>query len=334
MALSQTLPSDWKFFAKGNANALFAYSGDNTHFHGKLIRVRLQKDPELYVPVEKLNTYIQQKCEPLFPGQIVGTQMIELPDEFRNQLETVDFALMPSETKGFLMDNVCQGPHKIHRLLKYCKLHVGSSAKKSSNYGCMTSVLLELKPKWLYMPKDVYCRTCLLKQLKGLERHFCCIDLLQEEKSNSVVADLVSAVPLDVQKELAESGFPLFKLIVAFVKRKDNLLHKLMHHQSLDEKDSILGLSCEQDVLDKLSLAMTLRDVGMFLKMRKMDDGEKILEDGDAFVVERKGHTFEVTSYIYDLDLKPKARYTHWKAVEEKLQKFYKENSDWPPCTV
>lgn len=371
MELLQTLPSDWHFFAKGNANALFAYDGPNPDFQGRLLRLRLEKPLDLYVSVEKLNDFIQGTCEPLFPGQIVGTQMVEVSPDFRGSLLTKDCKLMIHETHGFLMENVRRGNHKTYKLLKYCTLHVGQSsavagkdaknesqkAERASSaindfiYGSetnssrassneevpspVTSVLLEFKPKWLYEPKEMYCRTCLLKQLKGHPRHFCSLDLIREKTIDRGVGDLVSAVPPEVKKQLEVDHFPIRQLITAFARRRGNLLLKLKEYEAVREEDSILSLNSTDDVLDRLSLAMTLRDVGMFLKMEDVTEYNVRLRervDGDAFLVHIDERVYEVTAYIYDLDLKSSARFQHWKAVEEQLQPFYNAETDWPLC--
>lgn len=345
MDLLLTSPSDWQYFAKGNANALFEYTGPNDTFKGQLLRLRLEKELDLYVSVEKLNNFIQKTCEPLFPGQLVGTQMINVPPEFRDQLTVTKCKLMNSETHGFLMMNIRKGNFENYKLLKYCSLHVetkGSETKEGKETRAtedeeskILSVLFELKPKWLYDPSTIYCRTCLLKQLKGLDRHFCCNDLTRAETIDRGVMDVISAIPIKLIEKIEQSRFPLSHLLTMFAQRPQNILHKLKKNEIVGEGDEILSLNSASDVLDRLSLVMTLRDVGLFLKFKVVDKEDyKQPIGGDAFLTEINGEIYETTSYIYDLDLKSSERFEHWKATEMELQGYYNCESDWPPCSI
>lgn len=333
MDLSLTLPSDWKYFAKGNANALFEYTGPQEAFQGQLLRLRLEKNLELYVTVQKLNNFIQETCEPLFPGQLVGTQMISVPLKFRDQLSHPGCKLMPSETHGFLILNVRQGNFKSFKLLKYCSVHI-ESIKSENAEETITSILFEFKPKWLYDPSSIYCRTCLLKQLKGLERHFCCNDLTRAETIERGVKDLISAFPDEVNMKLVKDEFPLVPLLEHFARRPDNILQKLKKNEIVGDDDNIMSINSAHDVLERLSLVMTLRDVGLFLKF-KVVDGSNYTQPtgGDAFLTEIRSKLYETTAYIYDLDLKSNERFEHWKATEEELQGYYNRTSSWPPCS-
>lgn len=333
MDLSETLPSDWQYFAKGNANALFEYTGSNETFIGQLLRLRLEKSLELYVSVEELNEFIKNTCEPLFPGQLVGTQMISIPLEFRDQLCHPGCKLMPSENHGFLMMNVRHGDFKSYKLLKYCSLHVETKQMENTE-DTIKSVLFEFKPKWLYDPTSIYCRTCLLKLLKGLDRHFCCNDLTKAETIERGVSDMISAIPDQINKKIVRDEFPLSSLVELFARRPDNILQKLKKNEIVGEKDSIIALTSAHDVLDRLSLVMTLRDVGLFLKFKVVDRKHyNQPKGGDVYLTETMGRTYETTSYIYDLDLKSSERFGHWKATEETLQSYYNCTSNWPPCS-
>lgn len=359
MDLLETSPSDWHFFAKGNANALFAYNGANPTFQNQLLRLRLEKPIDLYVSVKKLSDFIKGTCEPLFPGQIVGTQMVEMPQEFKEKLST-DCNLMEIEPHGFLMTNVRLGNYQSFKILKYCTIHVGQRSTKGGELNPdakafdnsnltnsrspsiegtslpVTSVLLEFKPKWLYEPNERYCRTCLLKQLKGHNRHFCSIDLVRDETMERGVTDLISGIPNQVQERLERDRFPLKESLLAFVLRPNNLLRTLFKHEAVADEDSILSLKNAEDVLDRLSLAMTLRDVGMFIKIEEVKQVslKQILNlaDGDVVFVISNGRKYELSAFIYDLDLKSSLRLSHWKAVEEQLQPFYNAKTDWPTC--
>ena len=110
------------------------------------------------------------------------------------------------------------------------------------------------------------------------------------------------------------------------------------------------------DVSQNLSLVMTLRDVGLFIKIEKFDkttiytshnniknvyrindnksngtkDQDQEIGTNDE---EDNDEKFLITCNIYDLDLKSKMKYKHWLKVENDLQEIYNSsNPNWRYC--
>lgn len=331
-----TSPHEWSFFAKGNANILFRYEGANDYLKHKLLRLRLKKDDDKYISTCELYDFIELKCKRLFPKQIIDVLLVVLTPEFTANLETGDYELMISEQYGLLIPNILCGEYKKEKLSKYCTLYV--EGDRTRNEQAIKSVVIEMKPKWLYDNSSNYCRTCLLNQLKNHKRHFCPLDFLYEETMDRGLKDLFAGFDKEtLQKIESVEGIALYQLMEAFVKSPDNVFQRLKKYQEIEkESDLIRNLKSQDDVLERLSLIMTLRDVGLFIKFERFDelnDFHKSHNNIDNIMnIEGKGK-FLLTSFIYDLDLKSKMRYKHWIAIEEQLQKYYNSsNPEWKIC--
>ena len=57
-----TSPEDWEYFAKGAANILFKYTGNNDYLKRKLLRLRLLKQEEEYISTCELYDFIELRC--------------------------------------------------------------------------------------------------------------------------------------------------------------------------------------------------------------------------------------------------------------------------------
>lgn len=337
MDISITSPLEWMFFAKGAANILFKYIGSNNYLKHKLLRLRLQKDKSEYISTCELYDFIDLKCKKLFPQQIIDAQLVVLTSEFVSALDPQNNNLMLSEHYGLLIPNILSGTYDKHHLSKYCSLYFGSSKVREEDSRNVDTVILELKPKWLYDNISNYCRTCLLNQLKGYERHFCPLDLLYPETIDNAINDIISKIPdQTINKIEEENKIPLSSLLKVYITDKENVFLKLKQYQQVEnEGDLIMNLKSQNDVLEKLSLIMTLRDVGLFIKCEKFDKSNVVhnRQSNIENVVLIKGEKFLFTSNIYDLDLKSKSKYRHWIAVEEQLQDIYNSNNPhWKFC--
>lgn len=332
-----TSPREWKYFAKGNANILFRYEGANDYLKHKLLRLRLKKDDDKYISTCELYDFIELKCKRLFLDQIIDVQLVVLTPEFTADLDTSRHELMISEQYGLLIPNILCGNYSKVALSKYCNLYVGD-ADNRNNESAIDSVIIEMKPKWLYDNQTNYCRTCLLNQLKGYERHFCPLDFLYEETISSGLEDLFSKIPPHLLESIeVRSKIALRELMKRFVTNPNNVFRKLKNYQEIEnENDLIMNLKSQDDVLERLSLIMTLRDVGLFIKFEKFDKTNNFHTSHNNInnIVKIDGRgTFLLTSFIYDLDLKSKMRYKHWIEVEDHLQKVYNSsNPDWRFC--
>lgn len=201
------------------------------------------------------------------------------------------------------------------------------------------SVIFEIKPKWLYdNTSSNYCRTCLLNQLKGYSRHFCPLDLLYLETLDQGLEDIFSIIPIEILKTIEEiNKIPIKILFKIFLSNPNSVFQKLKEYQRINNKnDLIKNLTSIDDVSQNLSLVMTLRDVGLFIKFEKYDKYNNIHNShnniNNLIYVENYGK-FLLTCNIYDLDLKSKAKYKHWLEIEEKLQNIYNsKNPNWRSC--
>lgn len=333
---TNTSPEDWSFFAKGAANILFKYSGSNNYLKHKLLRLRLKKAENEYISTCQLYDFIELKCKPLFPQQIIDVHLVVLTTEFVSALDCEDHALMLSEQYGLLIPNILCGNFEKQTLSKYSSLYVGTSLIEAAN-GIVDTVILEMKPKWLYDNSSNYCRTCLLNQAKGYRRHFCPLDFLYPETIEEGLQDLIGLISGKTRKLIeVQNGIPFLSLLRVFVEKEGNVFQKLKTYQEVEnESDFIVNLKSQDDVLERLSLIMTLRDVGLFIKCEKFDESNDVHKSqiNSANIVVIEGEKFLLTSNIYDLDLKSKLKYKHWIAVEEKLKEIYNSNNpDWRFC--
>lgn len=358
-----TSPNDWIYFAKGNANILFKYTGNNDYLRHKLLRVRLLKENDQYISTCELYDFIELKCKHLFPHQIIDIQLIVLTTDFVNKLDSKGNKLMLKERYGLLIPNILDGNYTKLSLSKNCHLYVGNNqeppvdirppqtnSRKVENSPNIVSnlnaaadkvdfVIFEIKPKWLYdNTGSNYCRTCLLNMLKGFSRHFCPLDLLYPESIDEGLNDIFSPIPDDVLSNIENNnGIPIKKLFKIFLSNPNSVFQKLKEYQKINNKnDLIKNLTSVNDVSQNLSLVMTLRDVGLFIKFEKYDKNNNThnsqnnvqnLINVDSF------GKFLLTCNIYDLDLKSKSKYKHWLSIEQQLQSIYNSsNPGWRYC--
>lgn len=361
-----TTPDEWTYFAKGNANILFKYTGTNDYLRHKLLRVRLLKEDEQYISTCELYDFIELKCKPLFPQQIIDIQLVVLTTEFVNQLNNEGNKLMLKERYGLLLPNILDGNYSKQFLSRNCHLYIGNNTTmpdhntlRNGNTNILTSeaqhesknqehnitnsgidsVIFEIKPKWLYDNiSSNYCRTCLLNQLRGYQRHFCPLDLLYDKTIDRGIEDILLIVPHDLLNKISETNkIPIKQLLKIFLKNPNNVFQKLKEYQRINNKnDLIKNITSASDVLQNLSLVMTLRDVGIFIKIEKYNKFSNIHNShnniNNLITVENYGK-FLLTCNIYDLDLKSKLKYKHWLDTEQKLQSIYNStNPDWKHC--
>ncbi|KAK6454974.1 inositol-pentakisphosphate 2-kinase [Scheffersomyces xylosifermentans] len=332
-----TNPDEWSYFAKGAANILFRYNGTNDYLRHKLLRVRLLKQDDQYISTCELYDFIELKCKHLFPQQIIDIQLIVLTTDFVNELDSKGNQLMLKERYGLLIPNILDGNYEKQTLSKNCTLYYDSSPQTSSDR--IDSVIFEIKPKWLYDNTNYnYCRTCSYNQLRGFSRHFCPLDFLYKESIDEGLDDLFKPIASDTLHTIEVTNkIPLKQLFRNFLNNPENVFQKLKQYQKVtNKKDRIMALTSANDVSSSLSLIMTLRDVGLFIKFEKYNphnNSHNSHNNVDNIITIEGYGKFLVTCNIYDLDLKSKMKYKHWLEVEEKLQGiYYSSNTQWRHC--
>ncbi|KAI5950385.1 PMT6 [Candida theae] len=248
----------------------------------------------------------------------------------------------------------------------------GSMASSPLNSSTpINSIIFEIKPKWLYDNKSSnYCRTCSLNQLRNVPRHFCPLDLLYPQTINQGLDDIFSKIPPEIIDLIeVKNQFPLKQLFYEFLSNPDqNVFAKLKQYQKINNKNDLIeNLTSSHDVSQNLSLVMTLRDVGLFIKFEKYDRNNNIHNshnninnlitlppapplsqiNGSASLnstpvskplhscsaqnphqaPDEQGNRYLITCNIYDLDLKSRMKYKHWLQVEHELQGIYNSNN-------
>lgn len=324
-------PLEWEFLARGNANAIYRYKGKEDRFLQKVLRVRLEKPSGHYISTSELDQFIKTYCEPVFLKNMINSELVTIDRDFLVGLETKNFVLMLSERSGFIMEDILFGNFRPYELSKHCKLHVEFLNQESVN-----SVILELKPKWLYDNCTNYCRNCALNQYRNYERHFCPLDFLSNSTMERGIDDLLSKIPKEISSITDQSNsFNLKKLLRNYL-ASDNIFQTIKASQEIDQKDFICNVQSSDDVSDELLFAMTMRDVGVFIKVRKVLSEE--IENGIVFDSERfsfkDDDEYLVKTYMYDFDLKLRSKFEHWKKTDLALREFYNSyNETWRFCT-
>ena len=351
-----TQPHEGCYFAKGNANILFNYTGTNDYLRHKLLRLRLLKEDEQYISTCELYDFIELKCKHLFPKQIIDIQLVVLTRDFVDRLDSAGHKVKLLERYGLLIPNILDGNYTKYSLSKNCHLYVGdgwtssSHGKRTTNKNndstpnkveskeSIESVVFEIKPKWLYDNTSCrYCRTCSHNQLRGFSRHFCPLDLLYDQTIDRGIDDILNKVPTSVLKNVEKNCIPVRLLLRIFLSDPSNVFVKLKEYQRINNKnDLIANLTLIHDVLQNLSLVMTLRDVGLFIKIERYDrtNNHHNSHNNIHNIIEVENYgKFVVTCNIYDLDLKSKSKYKHWLDIENKLQSIYNSsNPNWRDC--
>lgn len=350
-------PQDWVYFAKGAANILFEYKGPNDFLKNKLLRLRMnKKDEKEYILTCSLFDFVELKCKQLFELlEITDMQLVVLTPEFLRQLDTNGTDLMESEKYGFLIPNNVPS--------QFVKL---KGTKNFSLFYDDTSVIAEIKPKWLYDNYNTnYCRSCLLVQLRkgpDSKRHFCPLDLLYPETISRAVDDMYAVFSDESLEQLqSKSGIDIKELFSLYLQDPDNIFQKLKRYQAAQDLSTYLrNVPNAEEVPDDLLLMMTLRDVGLFLRFEKKQrtetETEPLISTSNDLVntllqtstvmksqtslnttglkvLQYKGEEYYVTCNIYDLDLKSRHKLSHWKKTEGDLQDiYYSSNPKWRFC--
>ncbi|EYE99925.1 inositol-pentakisphosphate 2-kinase [Aspergillus ruber CBS 135680] len=256
---------------------------------GKLLRLR--KDTKSSISYQEISRNFDRIIRPLFQSEeVVDQTLVQLP---RGLVQQCNERLRAAELNG-------TRPHR--RCGVYLSLNepFGLLVTDMTTFNDPGMIMAELKPKWLLQspsaPLDARrCRTCALRDMKNYEsrkacgsedKSFCPLGLVSD-RSEHVLRATRFVKGCQDQDRLAR-----------FLHRNSTLL-KLQAHQEAMRDVGLHGQSAQSK---ERSLAMTLRDCTMFIKMPL---------DGEGPVEVRLG----------DLDLKTGAggKAQYWLDLENRL---------------
>ena len=224
---------------------------------GKLLRLR--KDTPSASPYQETARNFDKIIRPLFsPQELVDQSLVHLP---KGLLQRCNEQLQVLEVND-------RRPAKRHGVYLAITEPYGLLVTDMTARGDPATVVAELKPKWLLQspsapPNARKCRTCALRDMKNHEstalgglksRMFCPLDLVSDKFENVLRA---TSLLRDCQDRLR-----LARLLV-----RNNTLLKLQSHQNALQDVGLYGPSSQSR---EKSLAMTLRDCTMFIKVRNV----------------------------------------------------------------
>ncbi|CAI1844186.1 hypothetical protein SEUBUCD646_0B04230 [Saccharomyces eubayanus] len=227
--------------------------------------------------------YIKNNVEPLLHGLLCPMELIDVStDILRPILDTFISELDDEVVKVIKIKNLASKVatnliQNDHLLKSYC----------SQNF---QTILLELKPKWIYYDTN-YCRNCTHNALKGRKTEYCYNQLLM----NSLHLETML---IDYERYPVE-----FKVtILEYLRNASNVFRVLYELQKKLSENAIpiKNLRSIRDIKDELLLLMTLRDVTCFIEWNNA------------------GNTLSV--HIVDVDLKPKKKWTHWTKTQRRIE--------------
>lgn len=232
--------------------------------------------------------YIKKNVEPLLNGLLCPMNLIDVDIEAIRPILSVFVSNLDDKVvKVIKIKNLINRTTNLirndHFLKSYC----------SQNF---QTVILELKPKWLYYDTD-YCRNCTHNTFKGRKTKYCYNQLLVNPSHLEVVFGEYNIYPDNFKAAMYEylhNDNNIFKILYD--------LQKKLTKNSTSTKD----IKSINDVNDEYLLLMTLRDVTCFIEWNSAES---------ALCVN-----------IIDVDLKPKEKWTHWTKTYNQLassQKIY-----------
>lgn len=303
------VPRDWQFFASGGANILLQYRGREEFFSDKLMRLRRKKSHTRLIRNTEVFKFTKEFRDEL--GEcLLEYQIFDLDSELLSQLKSV-FDIV-DDHKALVMKNLINSCTLSIELSKHVKLHIEQlDALRASKI-----VILELKPKWLTPSQSIYCRNCCLAQSRQEKRHFCPLDLVIESRISNGVSDLMAPIPELIKNKFEQSGVSMERILAKYLNTNNNIFQHLQHLQNKYNVPDLSTIETEDDVLDKILWGMSLRDVGVFLRLEVSTNFET-----------------SVTPTVFDLDPKSPLRFTYWQEVQFQVKALQNDSAlNWPPC--
>lgn len=271
---------------RGGANILIDY-GDPTWLWRCCIRWPDLLSSNNSYTIKNIS-YIRDYVEPLLHGLLCPMYLIDVDIEaIRPILSDFILNLDDKVVKVIKIKNLTNNTSNLilnnHFLKSYC----------SQN---LQTVILELKPKWLYYDTD-YCRNCTHNAFKGRGTKYCYNQLLMNPAQLELIFGECNIFPVK------------FKDAMHKYLRNDNNIFKILYdlQKKLTKNTTpISDIKSINDVNDEHLLLMTLRDVTCFIEWNSAENALHV--------------------NIIDVDLKPKEKWTHWTKTYSQLtssQKIY-----------
>ncbi|KAL4908913.1 hypothetical protein BDW74DRAFT_74756 [Aspergillus multicolor] len=261
------------YLAEGGANIIYRivpaiHQTLPPDYRGKLLRLR--KDTPAGVSYQEIARNFDKTIRPLFkPEELVDQELVYLPKGLTQQCNEQLRAAELTE----------QRPKQRRGIYLSLTEPFGLLVTDMTSFGNPGTDLAELKPKWLLQspsaPTGVRrCRTCALRDMKNQDarrvgaaaaRSFCPLDLVSDKFEHVLrAAKFVK-------------GYKDYTRLARVLYRNPTLLKLLAHQRNLKD----VGLYGPSPFSKDKSLAMTLRDCTMFIKMPRNEKGRVEIRLGD-----------------------------------------------------
>lgn len=303
-------PEDWAYFASGGANILLQYNGPANILSDKLMRLRKNKTDVPNIKSKQVLDFMRS-LEDRFYGSILEYDYIELDQNSVSNFESrfdID-----DDNHALLVLNVTHGCSQSVSLSKHAKIHYSIPETGSQK----PQIILEFKPKWLTPSDSFYCRNCSLAQVRNEKRHFCPLDLVCDSRIANGVRDLLKPIPQVLKNLIDNTGIRLEETLIKYLRGSGSILKTLRDLQETYDSLKVMKIQNENEVLEDLLRAFSLRDVGVFIK-----------------VIALGSRKVRVDSYVFDLDPKSPRRYKYWQETQKKVEaRKDRINPVWKKCT-
>jgi inositol-pentakisphosphate 2-kinase len=227
----------------------------NVLLQGKLLRLR--KDVQFGIPYQETASSFETTIRPIFePEELVDQLLVRLPPGLTHRCNE---QLRISERKG-------KRPAKRHGVFLATTEPFGLLITDMSNASEPGAIVAELKPKWLLQSPSApsgakRCRTCALREMKN------------DDARKAGVSEVQSFCPMDLVSDKIDEVLPAIRFLKG---RSDHtrIGRALYRHPTLlkllflQQTENNVGLKGPSRYSNKMSLAMTLRDCTVFIKVK------------------------------------------------------------------
>ncbi|KAL6234499.1 hypothetical protein BDW75DRAFT_251402 [Aspergillus navahoensis] len=262
------------YLAEGGANIIYRIVSQAdrqilpAEYRGKLLRLR--KDTPAGVSYQEIARNFDKVVRPLFnPEELVDQELVYLPKGLSQQCNE---QLRAAELTG-------KRPKQRQGVYLSVTEPFGLLVTDMTPFGNPGTDLAELKPKWLVQSPSApagarRCRTCALRDMKN------------NDARRVGAAEVRSFCPLDLGSDKFEHVLRAAKFVKGYkdhtrlarvLYRNPTLLKLLAHQRSMKD----VGLYGPSPFSRDKSIAMTLRDCTMYIKMPRSEKGRVEIRLGD-----------------------------------------------------